>query len=217
MRPLHKAFWTPDERHRYKKFGAPVVCKHCRRLGFHPRDLEGYTCGWCKGTFGAVAFRRKRGHIYISKQELSRGKYPCKQCLQAFDHSRLGKRACRQHGEYVRLPDDIGSDTHRRVICIACLCSCDDRLPCAKCHKAYVAEYWSACERELFIQTSAPLVCKDCLRNGYHQEDLNTFVCQACSCSFGGLMFSPDCIDRYRQTNSAIELVCRHCEPHACA
>ena len=32
---------------------------------------------------------------------------------------------------------------------------------------------------------------------------------------FGVLMFSQDRIDRYRQTNSAIELVCRHCEPRA--
>ena len=225
MKPYQEALWTSAERHRHKKFGASVVCKHCRRLGFHPRDLEGYTCLWCRGTFGALAFSRKRGTLYVAKQELLRGKSLCKQCqahcflcrncLQVFDLSRLRRRGRKRRGGDVLCPDCGGGDMHRRVTCIACTPSCDDRLPCAKCQKAYVSEYWSPFERELSSKKGAPLVCKDCSRNGFHQKDLQTFQCQACSCCFGVLMFSRDCIARYRQTNTVTELVCRHCEPRA--
>ena len=225
MKPYQGAFWTADERYRHQKSGTSLVCKHCRLLGFDSRNLEAYTCQWCRGTFGARAFSRKRGTKYTAKQELLKGKSVCKQCqahcflcrncLQFSDLSRLCKRGRKRRGGDGLCPDCSGGDMHRQVTCIACTPSCDDRLPCAKCQKAYLSEYWSSRERELCSKQGTLLVCKDCCRNGFHQKDLQTYKCQACSCCFGVLMFSRDCIARYRQTNLVTELVCRHCEPRA--
>ena len=56
MKPYERAFWSSSERDRHQKLGTSLVCKHCRRLGFHPRDLQGYTCQRCRGTFAARRF-----------------------------------------------------------------------------------------------------------------------------------------------------------------
>ena len=53
------------------------MCKACRAQGFHPRDLETYTCQTCACRFGAQKFDRDLLHNY---KHHDRKKLQCMRC-----------------------------------------------------------------------------------------------------------------------------------------
>ena len=50
-------YWSKSERDNHASSQrTSLVCKTCRAEGFHPEDLETYTCQQCAGRFGAHRF-----------------------------------------------------------------------------------------------------------------------------------------------------------------
>ena len=78
------------------------MCKACRAQGFHPKDLETYTCQTCACRFGAHRFNRDLLHNH---KHHGRQKLQCKQCVAATEerarHLRKAlqksKRKCKCH------------------------------------------------------------------------------------------------------------------------
>ena len=147
-KPYQRVYWSSYERGRHQKLGTSLVCKHCRCLGFHPRDLQAYTCQRCRGSFGAGRFRSTSGAKYIPRCQLLKEKSLCKQCLadcvqcfnclQYFDVARHRTVGLNRRRGGVLCNGCGGLDLHRQEICIASTLPCDARLPCAKCKNVCV-------------------------------------------------------------------------------
>ena len=52
------ACWTQSQRRLHRERHTKLVCKACRAQGFHPRNLEAYTCQTCKGNLGTSRFNQ---------------------------------------------------------------------------------------------------------------------------------------------------------------
>ena len=97
-------YWSKSERdHHASSQGTTLVCKACRAQGFHPYDLETYTCQKCACRFGAHRFNRD---LLKHHKHHQRKKLECKLCVAgAEERVRLlrkalqkSKRKCKCHG-----------------------------------------------------------------------------------------------------------------------
>ena len=85
-------YWSKSERdHRSSSQRKKLVCKACRAQGFHPGDLETYTCQTCACKFGAHKFNQNLLHHLKYHQ---RQKLQCMQCAAAAEErvARLRKQ-----------------------------------------------------------------------------------------------------------------------------
>ena len=79
MLAYEDAYWTSNERYICRTRRKTLVCKTCRAQGFHPRNLTGYTCQKCEGTFGTRRFKKAMLMKFRMRPWLKR-KLECTQC-----------------------------------------------------------------------------------------------------------------------------------------
>ena len=74
------ACWTRIQRQNHRAQHTSLVCKACRAQGFHPRNLEAYTCQTCKSNLGTTRFNRVMLKNYKQRPGVRL------QCMQCFAH-----------------------------------------------------------------------------------------------------------------------------------
>ena len=72
------AYWTGKERMCHRRQETKLVCKPCRSLGFHPRNIVSYTCKSCKGKFGSRKFSNYQIANFIQDNDRV---LTCMQCV----------------------------------------------------------------------------------------------------------------------------------------
>ena len=96
-------YWSKSERdHHASSQGTTLVCKACRALGFHPCDLETYTCQTCACSYGARRFQKIQ---LDNHKNHNRKKLQCMQCVagaeervrQLRKQMQKSKRRCKCH------------------------------------------------------------------------------------------------------------------------
>ena len=70
-------YWTRHERDNNGRRGTALVCKACRTLGYHPADLETYSCLTCQRDLGAQKFNRQ---LLKNYKHHKRSKLECTSC-----------------------------------------------------------------------------------------------------------------------------------------
>ena len=88
--------------HHASSQGTTLVCKACRALGFHPCDLETYTCQTCACSYGARRFHQIELQNHKNQ---NRKKLQCMQCVagaeervrQLRKQMQQSKRRCKCH------------------------------------------------------------------------------------------------------------------------
>ena len=72
------ACWTKYQRQNHREKQVKVVCKACRAQGFHPKNLDAYTCQTCKGNFGTLRFNKV---LLQNSKQRSSVRLRCMQCI----------------------------------------------------------------------------------------------------------------------------------------
>ena len=75
------ACWTQKQRENHRRRQTKLVCKACRAQGFHPRNLEAFTCQTCKGNFGSKRFNKVLLNNYKQRHQRRRVRLQCIQCV----------------------------------------------------------------------------------------------------------------------------------------
>ena len=75
------ACWTQKQRENHRRRMTKLVCQACRAQGFHPRNLDAYTCQNCKGNSGSLQFDKVMLNNYRQRQQCRRVRLHCVQCV----------------------------------------------------------------------------------------------------------------------------------------
>ena len=103
------ACWTRIQRQNHRASQTKLVCKACQAQGFHPRNLEAYTCQTCNSNFGARRFKKVLLNNYKQR--------PCVrlECIQCVAQKREKKEsATAQYAEAPLLAANATS--HARML-----------------------------------------------------------------------------------------------------
>ena len=233
------AFWTESQRRAHKAWQTHLVCKACRDQGFHPRNLEAFTCQCCKGNFGSKRFGRDLLSGFKKYRKRPRTALKCNRCValesgestpKAHKNMALVQPKSDAGEEYTKscehkltepeevhlvqnsMQIDLGS-TQRKQLGFAGRSRRQNPLKCSKCKMAYEDACWTRIQRQNHRACQTKLVCSACQVQGFHPRNLQAYTCQTCNKNLGARRFDRVLLNSFKQ-RPGVRLECMQCVAH---
>ena len=200
-----------------------LVCQACRAQGFHPRNLDAFTCQTCKGNFGSTRFSRVLLNHY---KQTPRARLRCTRCVAQESEKKATATRQAETAATTKVDENMKPTEKTLLVCkryqthrktkqqkqtrmTGKRCQ-DRRLRCSKCEMAYEDACWTRTQRQNHRASHTKLVCKACRAQGFHPRNLEAYTCQTCNSNLGTTRFKKVMLKNYKQ-RPCVRLECMQC------